>query len=295
MMIEILTTVTIWRYKVLRRLSIVPLVCVLVVLATACASPDPEPQASQLTYYVQEGDTVESIADKYDISEPELRSANGLSSDESVAPKQSLLIPLSVNKPQATARPTAQPIQTISSLHAPTSEEPLPTLEQKFVLDSMDPPRSELEGVDSLLRESQFATAQSETGKLLESYPLSAELYYRLIKALTLETRLITSGDLPERANNIIYWDDHLGLICELSEAYVGLFGSYSESYTVTISELHEHAQTSLESEGQPCKRQPTREFNANTLALRYQTFAVFHMSLGWWPEEKPTAFRFNE
>lgn len=70
--------------------------------------------------------------------------------------------------------------------------------------DSVDPPISKLNEVDSLLSDSKFNAAQHEIVQLLESYPLSAELHYRLIKALTLETRLITSGNAPENANSII-------------------------------------------------------------------------------------------
>lgn len=90
------------------RLSLVSLVWILAILMVACASPNPEPE-SQLTYYVQEGDTVESIADKYDTSESELRLANGLPPDEPVERGQPLIIPAPSNRTRSTARPTGAP------------------------------------------------------------------------------------------------------------------------------------------------------------------------------------------
>lgn len=94
----------------LKRLSLVSLVWVLAILMVACAPPNPEPE-NQLIYYVQEGDTIKSIADKYDISESELRLANDLPPDKPVGRGQPLIIPVTSNKARNTARPTAAPLE----------------------------------------------------------------------------------------------------------------------------------------------------------------------------------------
>lgn len=115
------------------RLSVVLLISVLTIQAVACAPPTLEPM-DQLTYYVQEGDTVESIAAKYGISEPALRQANDMSYEQIVEPKQPLRIPIPTNGPQITSGPkTAIPrttsrgsdnscFQSVSDIEQPYSD-----------------------------------------------------------------------------------------------------------------------------------------------------------------------------
>jgi len=55
--------------------------------------PTPAPARTPFQYTVQEGDTVQSIADKFGVSEKDLRQANGLNAHDTVKPGDKLTIP----------------------------------------------------------------------------------------------------------------------------------------------------------------------------------------------------------
>jgi len=55
--------------------------------------PTPAPARTPFTYTVQEGDTVQSIAAKFSVSEKDLRQANGLKPNDTVKPGDKLTIP----------------------------------------------------------------------------------------------------------------------------------------------------------------------------------------------------------
>jgi membrane peptidoglycan carboxypeptidase len=55
--------------------------------------PTPAPARTPFTYTVQDGDTVQSIAAKFGVSEKDLRQANGLKPNDTVKPGDKLTIP----------------------------------------------------------------------------------------------------------------------------------------------------------------------------------------------------------
>src|SRR3989442_15571797 len=55
--------------------------------------PTPAPPRTPFQYTVQEGDTVQNIAQKFGVSERDLRQANGLKPNDTVKPGDKLTIP----------------------------------------------------------------------------------------------------------------------------------------------------------------------------------------------------------
>jgi membrane peptidoglycan carboxypeptidase len=72
-------------------------------------TPRPTPQVVVTYYKTHEGDTVQSIADRFRVAAKDLAKANGITVDTPLEAGTVLVIPLSDNPPQITASPTPVP------------------------------------------------------------------------------------------------------------------------------------------------------------------------------------------
>ncbi len=100
------------------------------------ATATPAPTGSRVTYRVQAGDTLSTIAARYGITWQELAAANGLSSGAVLRIGQELIIPLPGAAVPPTATPTARPRPTATPV--PPTATPLPQLAAPVLKDPGD-------------------------------------------------------------------------------------------------------------------------------------------------------------
>ena len=72
-------------------------------------TPAPTPQVVVTYYKTHEGDTVQSVADRFRVAAKDLAKANGITVDTPLEAGTVLVIPLSDNPPQITGSPTPVP------------------------------------------------------------------------------------------------------------------------------------------------------------------------------------------
>lgn len=88
------------------------------------ASPPPLPTSAPLTYVVQSGDTLGSIADNYSVSVEALMQANGLTDPNRLDVGQTLIIPVS-SSTGPTATPAQLPTNPVEPPLATSTRDPL--------------------------------------------------------------------------------------------------------------------------------------------------------------------------
>lgn len=135
--------------------------------------------------------------------------------------------------------------------------------------------------LDALISDNQFDEAWKVLIELQISFPSSHELYYRAITLPVWELKWaakLPGGDERTRImTKAIQWQDYLGLVCELSSAYINLFGQKAQHY-VTVSKLHELSLAALD--GAPCEHRPLSSFDGDEFKARLPRLSAFVKAL---------------
>jgi len=135
-----------------------------------------------------------------------------------------------------------------------------------------------------MFADNRFEDVREELVRLerLGLFPAAVEVYYRDIKIIIFEDRWAMtlpagSDERIQRTTAAAYWDDHLGLICESTENYLGLVESsplHAGTYQ-KIQKINELAKASLK--GNPCIYQPVKgESDPKALVDRIMLYADF-------------------
>ncbi len=231
----------------------------LLAMITACQGGVANP-SSHLVYYVQEGDSIESIAQKYEIPPEAILIVNDIKDPGSIAEGQPLHIP--ENKAEDDPK-------TPSQAQTPT---PMPS----EVTRQVEAENPTFETPSFLMSQHRYDGARQELNRQLRQDSADSEAYYQMIQSFVLEVKWAMTLE-PEKRTEIItkmmYWQDYLGLICQLSESYIVFFGP-TDTHFETMSELNQIAISSLH--GAPCEQQAMDEFDAEVFAERLAPFADF-------------------
>ncbi len=149
--------------------------------------------------------------------------------------------------------------------------------------DKFEPPDTEIIKINTLIADNKFEDAQQEIDRLgdLSLFPLSIELIYAQLKLIILEDKwamTLPAGDeRTQRMNIAIYWGDHLGLVCQLSQAAIDLIGP-STTHVRTLDkvlEINKIAKASLQEN--PCTYQPVEgEFDTDKFLKQLILFSDF-------------------
>jgi LysM repeat protein len=102
------------------------------VTAPALPTPVPTKASGPVNYTVQAGDTLSSIADRYDVSLEDLMAANGLTNPNVLSVGQELIIPIG-GLPTPTTAPTAVPTPLVPIATATASAGGVPVLKITLV------------------------------------------------------------------------------------------------------------------------------------------------------------------
>ena len=110
---------------------------IMVVLTTACSGT--ATPAYRLTYYAQEGDTLQSIAQQYGVTVDDIMEVNDIAAPDKLVAGQPLWVPYTPT-PDASAPPTSTPTSTPTPPRSRPTATPAPTRTKR----PATPPRSRL-------------------------------------------------------------------------------------------------------------------------------------------------------
>jgi hypothetical protein len=144
----------------------------------------------------------------------------------------------------------------------------------------IQPSPADLANIDRMIGQHKYSEVHQELGKLQEKHPSSFEIFYRDIMAFVQElnwARSLPVGDQRCESQTRFEWHDHIGLICQGTEAYLALFGP-SNKYYSEMSELNEIAEASLKN--LPCTQTIMEEWDQDRFISRLPGTAEFALKV---------------
>jgi hypothetical protein len=147
-------------------------------------------------------------------------------------------------------------------------------------VNDIQPGPEDLAKIDELISKHRYSEVHHELEKLQEKYPASFEIFYRDILSFVLElnwARSLPVGDQRCESQTRFDWHDHLGLICQGTEAYIRRYDQ-SNRYYNEMQGLNEIARTSLKD--LPCKQTIMEKWDQDRYISRLPGTADFALKI---------------